>query len=386
MKNKICVYAICKNEMKFIDKWIESMSEADYIVVLDTGSTDGTFEFLQNDSRITAVKQQVINPWRFDVARNESMKLIPDDANICVCTDPDELFEAGWAKTLRTSWDDSLHYRAWYTYTWKHNPDGSPCGSFTYDKIHSRNGWKWRYPVHEGIVPIDDNELVDTSRVLNLNGSIHLHHYQDYTKSRGSYLPLLRIRVEENPDELQSHTHLIHELLYNELFQECVDAIDAVVDRFKMEMTTDFYAHLCLYKGDAYQGLSEDQLAVDSYSAAIEVAPHYAEPHIALAQVLFRYKKYVETIDVLKKAIAVANQYYVWFRRSVECTEDTIYSLLASCYAILGDWNLAFANIVKAKYLAPKHDVIDKNYQFIHNKLVESLGKLASNSVVHATN
>ena len=49
MKNKICVYAICKNEMKFIDKWIESMSEADYIVVLDTGSTDGTFEKLQND-------------------------------------------------------------------------------------------------------------------------------------------------------------------------------------------------------------------------------------------------------------------------------------------------------------------------------------------------
>ena len=44
MKNKICVYAICKDEMKFIDKWIESMSEADYIVVLDTGSTDGTFE------------------------------------------------------------------------------------------------------------------------------------------------------------------------------------------------------------------------------------------------------------------------------------------------------------------------------------------------------
>ena len=40
--NKICVYAICKNEEKFVDKWLESMSEADYIVVLDTGSTDNT--------------------------------------------------------------------------------------------------------------------------------------------------------------------------------------------------------------------------------------------------------------------------------------------------------------------------------------------------------
>lgn len=43
---KICVYAIAKNEMKFIDLWLDSMKEADYIVVLDTGSTDGTYEFL----------------------------------------------------------------------------------------------------------------------------------------------------------------------------------------------------------------------------------------------------------------------------------------------------------------------------------------------------
>ena len=93
MSIKICVYAICKNEYKMINRWLESMSEADYIVVLDTGSTDGTFEALQQDKRITKVEQQIINPWRFDVARNESMKLVPKDADILVCTDFDEIFE-----------------------------------------------------------------------------------------------------------------------------------------------------------------------------------------------------------------------------------------------------------------------------------------------------
>ena len=39
---KICVYAICKNEEKFVPKWVESMKEADEIYVLDTGSTDNT--------------------------------------------------------------------------------------------------------------------------------------------------------------------------------------------------------------------------------------------------------------------------------------------------------------------------------------------------------
>ena len=41
---KICVYAIAKNEIKFIDRWYNSVKEADYICVLDTGSSDGSYE------------------------------------------------------------------------------------------------------------------------------------------------------------------------------------------------------------------------------------------------------------------------------------------------------------------------------------------------------
>ena len=44
MDKKICVYAIAKNEIKFIDRWYNSVKEADYICVLDTGSSDGSFE------------------------------------------------------------------------------------------------------------------------------------------------------------------------------------------------------------------------------------------------------------------------------------------------------------------------------------------------------
>lgn len=44
---KIYVYAISKNESKFVDRWVDSMSEADDIYVLDTGSTDDTVEKLK---------------------------------------------------------------------------------------------------------------------------------------------------------------------------------------------------------------------------------------------------------------------------------------------------------------------------------------------------
>ena len=65
---KIVVYAICKNERSFADRWMASMSEADEVCVLDTGSTDGTPQRLEELGAKVSV--QVITPWRFDVARN----------------------------------------------------------------------------------------------------------------------------------------------------------------------------------------------------------------------------------------------------------------------------------------------------------------------------
>lgn len=41
---KVCVYAICKNEETFVDRWYNYMKKADDIYVLDTGSTDNTFD------------------------------------------------------------------------------------------------------------------------------------------------------------------------------------------------------------------------------------------------------------------------------------------------------------------------------------------------------
>ena len=73
-KYKVCVYAICKNEEKFISRWVESMREADKIFVLDTGSEDNSVSLLKSLGVI--VKQKVIRPWRFDKARNISLEMV----------------------------------------------------------------------------------------------------------------------------------------------------------------------------------------------------------------------------------------------------------------------------------------------------------------------
>lgn len=52
----VCVYAICKNEESFVDRWMDSMSEADRVVVLDTGSSDATVEKLRNQGAEVTVE------------------------------------------------------------------------------------------------------------------------------------------------------------------------------------------------------------------------------------------------------------------------------------------------------------------------------------------
>ena len=79
-KFKVCVYAICKNEAQFVDRWMDSMSEADSVVVLDTGSTDDTVEKLRR--RGAQVTVEIISPWRFDTARNRSLELAPPNADL----------------------------------------------------------------------------------------------------------------------------------------------------------------------------------------------------------------------------------------------------------------------------------------------------------------
>ena len=155
-KYKVCVYAICKDEEKFVERWVNSMKEADEIYVLDTGSTDNTVKELRKRNVNVEVKK--IEPWRFDVARNKSLELVPLDTDICVCTDLDEVFEKGWRNKLENAWNIKTT-RARYNYNWSFDENGKPAVNFYIEKIHDRNNYKWTHPVHEVLTYIgNENE------------------------------------------------------------------------------------------------------------------------------------------------------------------------------------------------------------------------------------
>lgn len=369
MENKICVYAICKNEEQFVEKWVKSMSEADKIVVLDTGSTDNTVQKLKDLG--VEVKVQVIDPWRFDVARNLSLEMVPDEYNIRVCTDLDEVLEPGWAKPLREKWIEGKHTRGIYKYSWSHLPNGESGRIFRYDKIHS-NEWIWSAPVHELLVRKDNgSNKYKYEDTLDLFDEIHLHHYPDRNKSRSSYLPLLEQRKKEMPDDYYGLIYLGHEYCYKGFYQKSIDQLKEILEKFGNTINSVEKASCFLFIGDCYVSLADQltddqeqkklyQQAANYYSNAINTDITYREPYLNLAKVYIKMKDYQYAEFIIKRGLNKSYRHYTWVERDLSWSYEPWDLLcLASYYG--GHVKDSIIYAAKALSYEPKNERLLKN-------------------------
>lgn len=276
---KVVVYAICKNESKFVRRWMDSMSEADEIYVLDTGSTDDTVTKLRElGAHVTRAR---VDPWRFDTARNRSMELVPEDADICVCTDLDEVFHPGWRACLEKVWKPGTGQVS-YRYTWSFRADGSEGVVFWYEKIHARHGYCWTHPVHE-VLSWTGHGLPGPKVMAE---GIQLDHHPDLSKSRGQYLPLLELSVKEDPDDDRNAHYLGREYFFHDRWNDCITALKHHL-AMPRAVWKDERAASMRYIAKSYVQLGEQQLARDWFLRAIAEAPYLREPYLDLAMLLY---------------------------------------------------------------------------------------------------
>ena len=365
MGNKICIYAICKNERQFIDNWLKSMGEADAIVVLDTGSEDDTYEyFLSQREKYPQliVAQEIINPWRFDVARNASMKYIPEDCNILMSTDLDELLNPGWADTLRERWIEGVHERGLYLYTWSHLDDGSDGRVFLYDKIHSRN-WRWKAPVHEYLYNINENtENYYNMNTLNLSDEdkVHLHHYPDNSKSRGSYLPLLELREQENPNDYYGLIYLAREYMFYNMSDKAIDKFNYIINNLSNQGNNLEIASCHCFLGECYTQKENYQEAIFSYLRAIDLEPTYRESYIALGKIYFKLEKYDLAKYYIKLGIQNSIRHYTWLENNLSWSWEP-WDLLCQICFYKGDKLESIAYAAKALSYEPNNERLKNN-------------------------
>jgi tetratricopeptide (TPR) repeat protein len=215
---KVAAYTIALDEIDHCERWADSVKDADYRVVLDTGSTDGTVEKLR--SLGVTVYEQKISPWRFDVARNAALSLVPLDADVCISLDMDEFMEVGWRNQLTAVWRANTT-RVSYTYVFDYKPGAQKQEGFYIDKMHSRQGYEWRRPVHETIFPIGITE------VFASNPSLVMNQMQDRSKpTRSNYLPLLKIAHDENRSDSQVAFWYGRELMYTNNNTEAIEVLE----------------------------------------------------------------------------------------------------------------------------------------------------------------
>lgn len=347
---RIYVYAICKNEEKFVKRWYESMSEADGVFVLDTGSSDETVSKLKTLGATVAVK--TIKPWRFDEARNESMKLLPDDCDLAVCTDLDEVFDKGWRQNLEKVWRKGVK-TVTYKYVWSSDCKGNEQVVLRYDKIHSPKDFIWKYPVHEVLVYTKPR---DYKAVFCEN--IVLRHFPDEKKSRSSYLGLLKSAIYYYPRDPRNYYYLAREYFF-------------LKDYFSAEKTFKKYLSFTdnaysSEKASAYAFLSDcalfsgDKFSAEKYLlSAISTDPSIREGYVGLCRLYYETKDYAALLFAASRGTKLDDN--VGFATDFSINKGVFYDYASIALYHLESYGAAIENARLALKYFPENDRIRKN-------------------------
>jgi tetratricopeptide (TPR) repeat protein len=296
-KLKIAVYAICKNEEQFVDRFCDSAKDADLILIADTGSTDGTIaRAIQNGALVHDI---CVSPWRFDKARDTALALLPRDIDVCISLDLDEVLETGWREEIERVWQENTT-RLRYKFDWG-------CGiSFFYEKIHHRNGYHWHHPVHE--YPRPDGRITEIYAHTDM---LLVRHLPDNTKSRGQYMPLLELAVKEDVHCPRNAFYHARELTFYARWQEAIVALNKYLAMPEANWQNErCYAMRLL--GKCYDELGQSVEAHKWYRLAIAEAPNTREPWCELAMFCYRRSLWVECYSAAKSALEIKDKQLVY--------------------------------------------------------------------------
>lgn len=346
---RIAVYTIAKNEAQFVERWHESSKDADYHVILDTGSADETVD-LARSLGITC-EVQAFSPWRFDAARNASLDLVPEDIDFCIALDMDEVLLPGWREAIESVPEFATRPR--YKYVWSWEQDGSEGLVYGGDKIHRRHGYRWRHPVHEVITRSDG----EAPEIQWWPQGLEIHHHPDSSKSRSQYMPLLELAVQEDPDDDRNAFYYARELMYAGQYERAGQ---------------EFRRHLALPSAT----WGAERSASARYLAQIEPAereswllraaadaPRHRESWIALSMHYYQSSMWELSYAAATRALSITERPLEYLNEA-ESWGDLPHDLASIAAWNLGLVNEAIMHAENAKELAPGDARIANNLSF----------------------
>lgn len=331
------------------------MSEADEIIVLDTGSTDKTVEILSSFPKVK-VFCETVSPWRFDTARNISLSKVPEDTDYCVCTDLDEVFSIGWREKLEEALKDRPD-KVSYRYTWSFNEDGSENTVFNIEKIHKRHSFLWTHPVHEVLTFTGEN-----TPVIRFAEGVQLNHFPDSSKSRGQYLPLLELSVKEHPEDDRNVHYLGREYMFYGRYLEAIETLNKHLE-LKTARWKDERCASMRYISRCYRALKKPSEALIWLLRACTEAPYLREAWLETAEFFYEQKNYYGVITFAEQALKVKHRTDTYITDSAAWGEKP-YDLLSIAFYYTGSIEKAIESARTAIEFSPNNERIRKNLEF----------------------
>jgi glycosyltransferase involved in cell wall biosynthesis len=269
---KIAIYTIARNEFLEVAGREHATREADYRLLFDTGSTDGTPEAMEKLPGVTVVRGS-IKPWRFDDARNTALSLLPADIDICIALDMDERLRGkgcpsgtGWRELILANWDhDSTMLRC-----------AMNSGGVVYysSRIHSRYNYRWKNPIHETLYWRGEG-----SEVAQLTDAVIIDHLPIPHKPRPAERGLLEEAVRESPEDARMRLQFGWHLVLRGEKQRGIAELRRYLDlSFKNGLDAAFVHRLIAENDDPANFLIHLQRAEDAHPSAsnsVLLVDHY---------------------------------------------------------------------------------------------------------------
>ena len=345
---KIAVYAISKNEILHAERWAKATEGADYRVVADTGSTDGTQEALK--ALGVTVHQINIKPFRFDMARNAALALVPEDADVCLILDLDEVPEPNFFKKVRKKWKPGADL-GWITMK-------TDANKWERDRLHSRWNWTWKYPCHEVNIWYGKHETVD----CDIRDAV-IEHLPDNTKSRGQYIELLELAVKEFPQDPRMWTYMCREYFFYSKWEDVIRAAERKIENEGWDVES---AAVCRWAGEAAHQLGQEETARMWYDKGRDILPMQGEPQFGAAMDAYRKQEWQRCLDASLNALESP-------RSNHYCYESAVWDWKAFDLAGIAAYNLKHIDeaitftkeAVKAN--GPENDRIQRNLKFFED-------------------
>ena len=219
---KVAVYTIALNEAAHAERWANSAADADYRIVADTGSSDDTVERLTKAG--VTVHRIAVRPWRFDVARNAAMALIPADVDVCCTMDMDRFLETGWRPKLEAAWTPGTTGLYCRTVFRAQANEPTILRGWPTKNFHHRWGYRFKRPVHEALAYAGEEVTRDCADIV-------MCEVQDHGKpTRSQYLPLMELAHKEDPADSQICFWLGRELMWAKRHEEAAKVLQVYLD------------------------------------------------------------------------------------------------------------------------------------------------------------